>query len=232
MVKRTIPLAAGLITFSVFLFFVGFILGQFSAEYQNTLPYLEASELATESAALEQLLIQQYDNTTCPYLLERQNALARQLGDVGRTLSQPTIREDLTDDAYDTLKRRYHLMQIQSFIWQTQLASRCAEAQTTILFYYDDPLDEEEYAQDPAYYDLSVEQGEMLDAVVQRVGEENISVYAIELNYAPELLFLQRFYNITMAPTVLIDQQYLLEGLSNTDTILAYVARGNTWNMS
>jgi len=223
MVKKTVSLLGGLLLLCLIIFTTGFMLGTLSHKYSSSLTLLDAGKLALESAALEYALIQNYDKTTCSYFAERQSALGSELGHVGRALSEPTIKNDMTSEEYDLLKRKYHLMQIHSYLQTQQLTKICNQTKHTILFYYDDPVGKKQYNENPEYYDTSKEQGLILDGIVQKLGEQNISIYAIELNYAPELQFLQRFYDIYATPALVINYRYKLSGLASQEDIITYL---------
>jgi hypothetical protein len=223
MVKKTVSLLALLIAISALTFIAGFVAGNLTQTYSSNLALIETSQLAAESAALEYSLIQKYDVQTCGYLGQRQDALADELATLGQTLSKHTIKTELPAGEYNLLKRQYHMLQIRSYLQTQRLMSLCNQTTNIILFYYDDPADQAEYIRNPEYYARSKQQGLILDSIVE---SHNVTVYAIELDYAPELAFLEDFYNVTRAPTLIVNYQYKLEGLAQEEDILS------RWNTS
>ncbi|MFW5746718.1 MAG: hypothetical protein ACOCWQ_04180 [Nanoarchaeota archaeon] len=210
-------------TLGIILFFAGLVAGRISAQYTLTIDPLDAGELAAESAALEFALIQDFDTQTCSHLDARQSALSAQLAQIGRTLSQPDIKDTLHDDEYDMLKRRYHLMQAKAYIQIRQLKNLCNKTHPVILFFYDDPQTAQQESMNPDYYKLSQKQGWELDAIVKRLGEQNISVFAMEYQYAPELGFIENFYSISTAPALIVDYRYKIGRYATQEEILKYL---------
>ena len=89
-------------------------------------------------------------------------------------------------------------MQIKTFVLYYQLKNKCDIEDCVILFYYS--------RNDPD----SFEQGKILDRLVENF---DVQVFAIERDYAPELGFLEQYYDIASSPSLIINYAVKKEGL-------------------
>ena len=74
-----------------------------------------------------------------------------------------------------------------------------------VLFYFkkDDPL--------------SAEQGRVLDDLVSQF---SMHVFAVELNYSKELNFIEEYYEIDSAPSLIVNYDSVLKGLQEKDKVV------------
>lgn len=195
----------------VVVFAIGVIVGNsFSnPELKEINKVIRNSELSTESYLIEQEMFKGFENN-CELSQIRLSSLSNELWKLGKLLASPTAKQDLGDYQYDFLKRKYHLMQIKIFVLHYQLKNDCDTGDPVILFYYS--------KDDPA----SFEQGQVLDQLVKDFG---IHVFAIERNYAPELSFLEQYYEITSSPSLIINYEKKVDGLASYDALKSAIGR-------
>lgn len=213
MVRQHVPILSVITILCIIMFITGLALGVVLFG-QGPADVLEASELAIESAALEQLLFSEYTPEHCSSLSERQREQAQILARVGRELSEGEQAGAFSSREFDVLKKRYHLMQIRSYLQLHKLSINCEEEYLTIIFFY------EGLGGDERAINNSLEQGLILDEIVDFLGEDVVSVYAIERSYADELLFIEEFYDVTYAPSLVINFDKVIEGLRSEDEVL------------
>ncbi|HDD70924.1 MAG TPA: hypothetical protein ENF94_02045 [Candidatus Woesearchaeota archaeon] len=189
---------------SAFIFLLGFGLGNHFALLDGGInKILKESELNAESFLVEQQLSETL-GSNCVFSQERLSALSEQLWDLGKMLDKESARKDLGEKWYDLLKRKFHLMQIKTYVLYKKLEQNCGKDFDVILFYFkrDNPD--------------SKQQGEILDRIVDDFGAK---VFAVEFGYAPELRFLEQYYGIDSAPALVINFDKKLEGLQSYDVI-------------
>lgn len=183
----------------IIIFVIGVIIGHFfsNPELREINKIVRNSELTTESYLIEQELFAGFDKN-CELSKIRLSSLSSELWRLGKLLASPTAEEELGAENYDFLKRKYHLMQIKTFVLYHKLKKECDTGDTVILFYYS--RDDQD----------SFEQGKILDKLVE---EFSIQVFAIERDYSKELKFLEQYYDITVSPSLIIDYDVKEEGL-------------------
>ena len=172
-------------------FLFGILVGSFNRtkSIDEATRFLKNSELATESYVLEQQLLEGLD-INCDLSKARLNTLSQDLYHLGKLLDSPTSQQDLGTTQYHFLKRKFHLLQIQTYVLLLKLRKKCHDESHVVLFYF--------AQQDPA----SLQQGHILDELV---GLYNFRVFAVEYNYSSELHFLEEYYNISKTPSIIID---------------------------
>lgn len=197
-----------ILTFTIILiavFISGILLGKTigSSGLTKVNRLIKESELNTESYLVKQSLIKSMNNDICSFSKTRLAEMNKELGSIGKTLTIDNAEESLGKEVFSVLKRKYHLMQIKTYIMFHTLKNECSQSSNVILFYYDSDID-------------SIEQGEILDRLVK---EHEYNVFAIEYNYSRSIMFLEEFYNITKAPTIILNFDKKLEGLNNLTTL-------------
>jgi hypothetical protein len=138
--------------------------------------------------------------------------LSSELWKLGKLLASQTAQKDLGEYNYDFLKRKYHLMQIKTFVLYNQLKSDCDIEDRVILFYFS--------RNDPD----SLEQGRILDRLV---ADLNVRVFAIEREYAEELMFLEQYYDITESPSLIINYGVKKQGLTEYEELKKLLVDNN-----
>jgi len=165
---------------------------------------IQSNELNTESYLLEQELVENFGEGDCTLANSRISSLSEDLWEIGKILSPANSEQLLGKENYNFMKRRFHLMQIRTYIMFYRLKQHCSNTGSVVLFYFSRDDDE------------SQKQGEILD---QLVTDYNIRVFAIEHNYSEELSFIQNYYEIKETPTLVVDYDDVLAGLSTYDEI-------------
>ena len=57
------------------------------------------------------------------------------------------------------------------------------------------------------------------------VANYDIQVFAVEYNYSKELSFVEEYYNISNTPTLIIDYDSKMEGITTYDQIKAVIKK-------
>lgn len=209
MVKKQVFIITLLLLILVFA--VGIIIGNsFSnQELKEINKIIRNSELSTESYLIEQELFKDFEKN-CELSKIRLSSLSSELWRLGKLLASQTAKQDLGEYNYDFLKRKYHLMQIKTFVLYYQLKDECKIEDKVILFYFS--------RNDPD----SLEQGKILDRLV---ADLNVRVFAIERAYAEELIFLEQYYDITEAPSLIIDYEIKRKGLTSYNELKSLLVK-------
>ena len=190
-------------------FFSGILIGKYveTKEQGDITRFMKHLELNTESYLVEQELIGITDD--CDLAKERIKSLSSELYDLGLMLSEENAEKNLGKDTYLLLKKKFHLMQIRTYMLYHSLNENCGNDEHTILFYYsrDD--------------DKSKEQGKILDEIGKNY---QVNVFAIEYNYTSELTFLEDYYEISNPPAIVIDFEDVRDEMTSyseiTDSII------------
>ncbi|HLC33144.1 MAG TPA: hypothetical protein VJJ82_04925 [Candidatus Nanoarchaeia archaeon] len=181
----------------VVVFALGVVFGNSwnSADASEAGKLLQSSELDAESFRVEQELFNSFESN-CDLAKTRLGVLSNDLARLGKVLGAKNAREQLGSE-YDFHKKKFHLMQIRTYILEKKLSSDCAGSGNVILYYFsqDDPASEEE--------------GTVLDLLV---AEYPLHVFAIEYNYAKELKFLEEYYQVNNTPTLVVNFKEVLSG--------------------
>ena len=186
-------------------FAIGVIVGNAwkTSESSGVSKVLRQSELDTESFLVEQELFESFE-TNCALAEKRLGSLGGELWKLGKVLGAPDAKVQLGEEDYSLLKRKYHLMQIRTYILNKKLQSDCASKADVILFYF---------KQGDA---LSEQQGQILDELV---AEYNLNVFAIEYKYSKELAFLEDYYEISSTPTLVVNYKNVLPTLATKEQL-------------
>lgn len=195
---------------TIFLVIIVFIVGVIVGNTWNTdestevTRILEQSELDAESFLVEEQLFDTF-KTNCPLTENRLASQSTELVNLGRLLSSTDAEQSLGAENYHYLKLKYHLMQLRTYILYKKLHDDCGKTTNVILYYFT--------RLDPQSHD----QGIILDELVS---EQEVVVFAVEKGYSPSLSFLEQYYNITSAPSLVINYEKVLHGFSNKQEIL------------
>jgi len=118
------------------MFFIGITIGStWQASDLGVSRILKQSELDAESFLVEQELFDSFE-TNCPLAEKRINTLSEELWELGKVLGTKDAQEKLGSDDYNFLKRKYHLMQIRTYILFKKLQTDCGQKANIILYYY------------------------------------------------------------------------------------------------
>ena len=193
-----------LLVIIVFVIGLGVILGNSWKSDSDVDKLLRASELDAESFRVEQELFKNFE-LNCGFAERRLTTLSADLWQLGKVLGASDAKEKLGDDDYSYLKRKYHLAQMRAYVLDKQLEVDCGKVNNVVLFYFknDDPL--------------SAEQGRVLDDLVSQF---SMHVFAVELNYSKELNFIEEYYEIDSAPSLIVNYDSVLKGLQEKDKVV------------
>ncbi|VVB81871.1 Uncharacterised protein [uncultured archaeon] len=186
-------------------FVIGIILGNSWNTGQTEISKtLKQSELDTESFLVEQELFDSFE-TNCALAEKRLSSLSDELWNLGKVLGAQDAKEKLGAENYNFLKRKYHLMQIRTYVLDKKLQQDCGSKTNVILFYFknDD--------------NLSEQQGKILDELVKQYP---LHVFAIEYQYSTELEFLEDYYEIKNAPALVVNFEKVLFGLNSKEQLI------------
>ena len=195
--------ATALVICIVFVF--GILVGSSykSKQLDEVTQFIKNSEFGTESYVLEQELLKDLE-VNCDLAKARLTTLSNDLYQLGKLLSSETAKQDLGETQYRFLKRKFHLMQIQTYVLYLKLRKNCNVESHVALFYFS--KDNED----------STTQGRILDELAEKY---NMRVFAVEYNYSQELNFLEEYYNITKTPAIVLDYETKFEGIVNQETL-------------
>ncbi len=193
----------------VIVFSIGIIVGRSASnpELSEVNAFVKQSELTTESYLIEQELLAGLEKN-CDLARLRLTGLSSELWQLGKLLGTATAKQDLGEENYDFLKRKFHLMQIKTYTLFHRLRQDCAVNAPVVLYYYSQ--------HDPQ----SLEQGAILDTLVR---DQDVKVFAIELNYSQELKFLEEYYDIERTPALVVNFETVRQGLTTRDDLAALV---------
>jgi len=200
-----------LVLIIAFVFALGLCLGShFAALDGGVHRILKESELNAESFLIEQQLIETL-GSDCGFSQDRLAALSEQLWKLGVMLDKESAEEELGEEGYNFLKRKFHLMQIKTYALYKKLEQNCGKEFDVILFYFkrDDPA--------------SRQQGDILNQVVNDL---DAKVFAIEFGYSPELKFLEEYHEVASAPALVVNFEKRLEGLQEYEAIKRHLENG------
>ena len=176
---------------------VGVIIGNtWKSESTELSKNLRQSELDTESFLVEQELFESFE-TNCDLAGKRLSTLSEELWKLGKVLGTEDAKERLGEENYNLLKRKYHLTQIRTYVLEKKLQQDCKSTTNVILYYFKQ--------NDPA----SEQQGKILDELAATYP---MHVFAIEYHYSKELEFLEDYYGITKAPSLVVNFEKVLTG--------------------
>jgi hypothetical protein len=188
----------------VVIFIMGMLIGRWlgSSRVDEIAALIQNNELNTDSYLIEQELIENFEQGNCMLANARISSLSKELWGIGKILSPADAEEKLGKENYNFMKRKFHLMQIRTYILFYKIRQHCSNTGSVVLFYFSRDDNESE------------EQGEILDSLV---ADYDIRVFAVEYNYSEELSFIEDYYEIKTTPTLVIDYSVVLEGLSSYD---------------
>lgn len=191
---------------TVVVFSSGIVLGYFldRARVSDVMGMVKQNELSMESYVLEQDFLDVIGGEESCSLLEPSFAeLSRDLAKIGTLLTSYEKSKLFKKEDYDYLKIRYFNLEIQSYLLSLKLKEQCSLNKTIVLYFY--------MQEHPS----SLRQGFILDNLVDEYGFENISIYSFDKDFenTPLVDMVERHYNITTAPSLIIDNDVKVSGL-------------------
>lgn len=202
---KHIFLTSFLLTLTVFT--VGILLsyGLDFLRVDQVLFVMQSQELDTEAYLLEKSFIEEFGGDVCASLNDRIYELKSELSNVGADLTNYGGKTLFKKTDFDYLKRKYFLLEIKLYTLINDLNTRCGQTYIPILFFYE--IDDVE----------SERQGYILEDV-SISHPQTVAVLSFDLEYEDEPLLLRLIerYNVTHAPTLIINNNKTINSLIYT----------------
>lgn len=212
MEKKKYAIAAA---FTTLIFFIGIligsrILGERASELQGQ---LQSDLLEMQSLELELSIVNRINSTSlCSYIEYRLPDIVKKKVELGRKFDIG----DIPEEQAGILKKQYTISLGKYWLFSEVNRVQCGINKPNIVFFFDTS-------------EQSREQGRVLDYLVYRSGE-NITVFAFSAVWDEPLLRLFMInYNVTAAPTVIIDGTSY-SGLQTRENISSVICK--SYNMS
>lgn len=190
---------------TIVIFSIGFVLGwtldHFKAD--DVLTRIKQSELDTESFLVEQQFVDNYGGgDRCTLLTARIDTLQKTIRETGEELSRWDQGNLFNRQDFDYLKRKYVLLEVRFLMLLEDLEQTCGTDYNVIIYFYQ--IDQDE----------SARQGYVLDGLVRTY--DDLIVLSVDKDYLDEPLveLLISKYDITTAPTLIINDKIKLEGFT------------------
>ncbi len=203
---RKILLVSLIITILIFL--AGLLLGLSldDTRISDIVNNLNQNELNRESYLVEQDFIKVAGGNICDLSRPRINELSTELAKLGQLLTRYESKGILKASEYEYLKRKYFLLEIKTYTLFTNLRKECDYNFTTVLFFYDQDHQD------------SLNQGYVLDSFVQN--GKNVHIFSFDRNFKEQAIgTLIIHYNVTQAPTLVLNNEIIKEGLTSVDEL-------------
>lgn len=168
--------------------------------------------LDTEGYLIEKEFVHTFGGNDCMLMNSRIFDLKKEIAKVGQDLSNYGGKTIFKKKDFDYLKRKYFLLQLNFLTLIDDLNDNCGLNYVPIVFFY--RIDD----------DQSERQGFVLDDYSQAY-RTSVVVIALDIEYEDEPLvkLLIQKYNVTKAPTIVINEEVKFEKLTYTGQINATV---------
>lgn len=210
--RKIMLISAFFIALFIFLagIYIGFLLDDYRVEDADTI--ISDTQLDTESFVTERDFFDTFGVKNCDLLTQRMVLLGEELGEIGRTLTRYNNKRISEGTVFDQLKRKYFLLEIRAYTLRRQMYELCPESKSNIiLFFYNTKNNQ-----------VSLNQGYALDVLVEKHPQFTVLSFDREFNESA-LQSLVGYYNITLAPSMIINFDKKFEGYIPTETILQHL---------
>ena len=204
--KKFLAISLGI---SIIVFTAGLLLGISLDETKvnDLLVNINQNELNTESYLVEKEFLTTFGGDKCSLSGPRVDALSEEIGSIGISLASYESTNVINTNEFNYLKKRYSLLEIKAYSLFTSLKRECNYNYTTIIFFYD------------INQDASIRQGKVLDALVNL--NQNAHIFSFDRQFEePTLETLKIHYNVTISPTLVINNKIKNEGLINLEDLM------------
>lgn len=169
-------------------------------------------EVDSEAYLAQTEFISEFGGDQCEAMNSRIEDLKKEMKKVGDELATYGKLSFFKKKDFDYLKRKYSLLELKFLMIINRLNEQCGHPYTTILFFYE--ID----------HDLSERQGYVLSEINLKY-PQNVIVLSFDRGYTDEPLvkILMGKFNITTAPTTIIEETTKLEGLHYEEEIKGIV---------
>jgi hypothetical protein len=153
-------------------------------------------EIDTEAYRVERFFTETFGEEQCEIMVARISDLKKEIRKVGEDLGSYSRFSFFRKKDYDYLKRKYFLLELRFLALIQRLNKECDKPYLPILFFYEIDQDESE------------RQGFILQDLSEEY-DKHLVVLTLDKDYKDEPLvkILAETYNVTTAPTVVIDGQ-------------------------
>jgi hypothetical protein len=210
-IRKNIFVSTLIIVIGIFL--IGLFLGGELEKYRidDLNSAISKSELDTEGIIVESEFIDTFAENDCNLINPLINTLSKELGDIGKTLTEYDAKGNFNKKEYDVLKRKYFLLEIKAYTLRKQVSDKCDNKGNVLLFFYDVDNDEE-----------SIRQGYVLDLIVRK--NENVTVFSIDREFEDPLLdTVKRYFGVEKGPAVIVNFKDKFEGFTPEIVLNEYV---------
>ncbi|MBS3150220.1 hypothetical protein J4425_00220 [Candidatus Woesearchaeota archaeon] len=198
------------LVFAVLIFcfglYLGYSLDSLRVNDVNNLIY--ENELNTINYLSSKEFLDLFDeNSSCSSTQALLKSISPELADLGDTLTSYENKGLFSQSDYKLLKIKYFLVELRSYVLFTELKKECRSDFDLVLYFYN---------QD---HDSSRNQGYVLDSLVN--SNDNVHVFSFDRSIEDSnvVKLLVSHYNITTAPSLVINDNAKLDGFVSLDEI-------------
>ena len=198
---------------TIAIFSIGFLIN-YGLDYIRIdiiLDTVENHELDILSYLIQQEFIDTFGGDKCEFMKSKVNDLKEELKQVGVDLSNYGGKSIFKKKDFDYLKRKYFLLELNFYNLIEKLNKECGKSYISIIFFYE--IDDHP----------SERQGYILDDVSKM--DKKVVVLSFDKDYPDEPLLnlLKLKYNITKAPTTIIDNELIYDSIVYSGQIKAVI---------
>ncbi len=193
---------------AVAIFTAGLLLGWTLDNFRiNSIIYeMKQNELNTESYLIENDFIKSFADTGCSMQRPHIDKLASDLGEIGRELAGYEGKSTFKKEDYEYLTRKYFLMEVRTYTLFKDYTETCGNISTILYFY---KINDE----------LSIRQGYAIDEIVRNYKDVYVFSFDIDYDKDPLLDTVKIQYNITKAPSIIVNDKLKHENFAGVETI-------------
>lgn len=200
--RRYLLITSFLLTIVVFLggITLGWNLDDFRAD--KLLENIKQSELTAESFLVEESFIDHYGGDRCELLATRIYEMQALTRETGKLLAKWGEGDSLQKSDFDYLKRKHIILETRFYLLLDDFENSCDAEYDVVLFFY--TKDQED----------SARQGYILDNLADKY--DDLIILSIDKDYQDEPLveLLMSEYDVTVAPTLIINHIVKFEGFT------------------
>ena len=198
---------------TVIIFIGGFFAGEIFSGYKyNSLIkefYDEELNLMGYQTQLSFLL----NSKTCDRILLEEISKAK--SEMGREIEKLEVVRGKSNEEVKLLKERYMLYVFLNYIAFKNYKQNCNTTDTLILFFY---------SNEPQYVGVSEDQGFVLDYIYRKY-KPKVHIFAIDMSIENPLIEgLKNTYGVETIPTLIINDEFKLEGLTPSEKIEVFIS--------
>jgi len=192
------------ITILIVIFCLGFILGWMFTDdsISKTDILLKNSELDIRSINEKINFVGLFGENACDTSVIDQ--LGTKLSELGKTLQQLDANKSINSEDYKYLKQKYNINEVLYYTTYKSYVEKCNMTPDIVLFFFNDNQ-------------TSKDQGAVLDNLV--LNNTRLKVISMDYNYTPSLDYFYQYYNTDTLPSLIINFNTQLNGLSDEQQI-------------